>query len=107
MNWRRGFIRLWLVVATLWCLSVAGLAYVEVTTPRAYRTETWLTGTGPECTGKTIAPKCFTDERVEIPVSRLTLPWLKGLTLAVLPPAVLFGIGLVAIWIFAGFRQKA
>jgi hypothetical protein len=81
VNWRNGFLRVWLVVSLCWIVYVA-LALVEWSDVRPA-----LRGERPALRGDL----------------RETLDYLL---LALLPPVLLLALGLVALWVLRGFRQR-
>lgn len=106
-NWRRGLIRLWLVVAAMWVIFV-GWKYYDNT----IRADIIF-----ECVDKASAahPQLNTDE-----VLSLCLPgpkWLVTMTLrsstrtlaylglAIGPPVGLFGLFAIGLWIARGFLR--
>jgi hypothetical protein len=93
MNWTRGLLRAWMIVAGIW---VAGVASVVVMTVRnAPRAEApAISATAEHGPWEAYQPS---------PSPRVNFAAV-GVT-ALGPPAVLFALGLAGVWIARGFRR--
>jgi len=94
MNWRRGFLRLWIVFTAVWIVLIAGLAYQNVVVPRQ------IAASQTACVA---AHQC--DINFDL------IPWQteaeRYLAWAILPPLGLVALWFVASWIVAGFVRAS
>ena len=105
MNIRRGLFRGWLVLSVCWIAIIGVVAYIDVFAGREtaasqnacadQRSEIPELGNPFECFKKPVLDEATVGPAVA-----------KYLALAVIPPAVVLGFGLVATWVFRGFRER-
>ncbi len=92
MHWRRGILRLWIVLTAVWISLTAWLAYQNVIVPRQIAAS--------ETVCSVAAHRCdinFNDLIPWQPEAERYIAW------AILPPLGLMAFGLVAAWIVTGF----
>jgi len=114
MNWKGGFLRIWLVVSASWIVLVIVHGYrpPEMSKLESLRADlkfddcekqrklNYREGDDPF--------KCFPD------IAPAAMPWLFGgatwyeidwyLEVALVPPIALFAVGIVGVWMASGFR---
>ena len=106
MNWRRGLIRLWLLVSVLWVGFVASIAYYGAVVPRQAAAAQAGCFEARKLDGNLGNPfGCFDDAS---PFADL-IPWSSDLfkygALAFAPVVTMLVLGLSIGWILAGFRR--
>jgi len=117
VNLRRGFLRLWAVLAVTWLSAVA------IYTVNFYRPPTAPAPHRPECLEAKPPPSCQpweTDPLVRKELDEFSKPvpaqparvsprnslWI-ALLLAILPPAVLLLLGTSLVWVANGFKRAS
>lgn len=129
MNWRRGLLRLWIVVSLTWLLAVATIVFlfprdhIRPVYPAADGTvvaEPWQQISSPaeqqSCSNaRTLRPTlgnpfaCFspqTAEREELVRESGVGKAARILVIGTLPCGVAFVLGLAAFWVGRGFRSR-
>jgi hypothetical protein len=111
MNWRRGLLRLWLVLSLFWIVAVGLFAWhvdalefarmeACAEAKRAQGADTFICGLSEEV-----------DEQIRLMSVGIadiaTTTWIKELVAYVLiPPLVVFGVGLLGVWVVSGFARR-
>ena len=101
MDFKRGFLRLWLAAALLWIGAVLVIEYRDTAIPSLTRSCSELLGFTLDETGEKLGPKAvaecdqvWREERIKI----------ASVTLG--PPLACLLVGLVLAWIVTGFRRR-
>ena len=114
MNWKRGLLRLWAVVAVLW----VGVAFYSNDTVQrvrdAYAVDDW-TPVGPSAAAP-VAPRDLLAARPweNDPIVSAAAPLKPSIwpplfdfaKLAFIPPLLLLALGYIGLWVGRGFRQQ-
>jgi hypothetical protein len=106
MNWRRGLLRLWLVLSLCWIVALGVFAW-EQAPWKAFRMAAC-----EEAGGNPI--DCYDAERArpEAPVGLSDIAavgkrWGKELAVfALLPPLITLVLGLLGVWVVSGFAHS-
>ena len=102
MNWKRGLLRLWLLLALLWSLAIAGLCWMEV--KDGPYSNGLVTDTVVAKTGEPVARFRENPYREFIPVDQV-ISWRRLLAIWVGPPLLTLLLGYVLLWIGRGFHR--
>lgn len=105
MNWKRGLLRLWLIVSLLWFLAAGGIAVV-VSSKQQQRGIRPTAAEIEDCKKKGPVPEFLSgcgDSRIEYVTVWELPPWqfLAGIVVA---PIVLLGFGAAGYWAAQGFK---
>ena len=127
MNWKRGLLRLWLLLSISWILAVGVLAYQHFSAPLIDLSTGWESRATRELAAQSAheaavrqatekegapaplgsnggwgvwVPPTFEEEMLKVP-NRDYAVWYASL--ALIPPAALFGLFLALSWVAAGF----
>lgn len=122
MNWRRGFIRLWLALSVLWLMGVSWVGYFEVIAPRnkaasehacfETRKSNRAMGNPFDCFDGNTTPAPPTGFVAERPTRDIAFDdlvplsaYLTYLMIAFLPVIIVLLLGWAIAWIIGGFRK--
>jgi len=119
MQWRKGMLRLWIVLSVVWCLFLAVQVYLGAAKGARAAVELARTTAEYECASKAAdsQEQCVRDRRAALEVeydatvgsylsqSLSDRVFFTGILLAMaLPPLFVLLIGRIAAWILRGFR---
>lgn len=101
MNWKRGLLRVWIIVSLLWLLMATGGAFMAFSKQEAqYKPY----ATKAECESDTASFRCGLDVLESVTVWHLPPLWvLVGITAV---PLVLLGLGTAGYWVARGFKPS-
>jgi len=102
MNYRRGFLRLYLVFSALWLVAVLGVSFkVQPDPPEK---EDWFAANAPP--GQPIHGPWEKYQKPELDWKPVIAFWERQAAIALVPPAICYVFGFVVIpWIGRGFRS--
>jgi hypothetical protein len=102
MNWRRGLLRLWLVLSLCWIVLV-GVFVWQADILRITRIEAC-----DEAESEWLKRIECADRLHEAPVGPADIAALgkKTALLALLPPSIALMLGLLGVWVVSGFARK-
>ena len=108
MNWRRGLLRLWLILSTVWVVLICAAAYAVIISP-------YLTASAENVCFEAAKNRndgtnpfdCFHSTGMKfddlIPLWSQLLPYLVA---ALAPALILLLLGLAGFWITSGFQAR-
>ena len=119
MEWRRGMIRVWVVLTALWCVVVFGFIYkLAVDGAHSANELAWETAKS-DCSRETgeANGQCVVKRSAELSVeydatvsgylgrslSGDALPFILGAM--IVPPLLVLGVGSVLAWVLRGFGR--
>jgi hypothetical protein len=108
MNWRRGLLRLWLVLSLFWIVFIGIFAWQH---------EAWMSARTTACSeakrAQGVNPfDCYEhDEKVRlsnIPVGLADIAAVakENVALVLIPPLVVLVFGLLGAWVVSGFARR-
>jgi hypothetical protein len=109
MRWRRGLLRTWILLSAIWCVAVAGFAYLDYRNapPLIQASDVPLP---PECkdTSKSIPISCLdynvTLQEAANAAAKQPFPTWIYFIFALVPPFTLLGFGATLGWTVSGFK---
>jgi hypothetical protein len=106
MNWRRGLLRLWLVLSLCWIVAVGLYAW-----PYAWPPYCRLLGQATTPNEQRNPPGTFTPIDPNEPAPPETWPCIAATInefapYALLPPLVTLVLGLLGVWVASGFARR-
>jgi len=109
MNWRRGLLRLWVVLSVLWVVLVVGTVYRREWLPHEHDVRCTTVPAPPRGTVDPLGCWSVSPGGLEIQFKRDFQPFApiaaRYAVLAVLPVIGAFGLAMLIKWIIGGFRN--